>query len=159
MEPHFLLLWALGEDIIHQALSRAERFLFTQPTVLFHSLPWLPLTLCSSLCPIPTCHSILHIIRAHGRQKQGIKDGYCLCAPLYTERNNVIKLQGRESREEKETAGFKKFSKLPQGRHLLVYVGNSRMDHLLFSLYGANRISYLIPFIDIFSSVPFIVIM
>lgn len=69
MEPHFLLLRALGEDIIHQALSRAERFLFTQPTALFHALPWLSLTLCSSLCPTPylSLPVILHIIRACGR--------------------------------------------------------------------------------------------
>lgn len=43
------------------------------------------------------------------------------------------KCSGDESREKKETAGFKKLPKLPQGGHLLVYAGNSRVDHQFFS--------------------------
>lgn len=124
MEPIFLLPGALGEDIIHQALSWAKRFLFTEPTVFFHTLPRLSLTRCSSLCPLPSLPVILHIIRAWGRWKKRTRDGYCacvctVCVCRVLRETMWWKRKGEESREKKETPGYKKLPKLPQGRHIL----------------------------------------
>lgn len=55
------------------------------------------------------------------------------CVLLYAVRNSDINVWETNKEEKKETAGFKKLPKLPQGRYLLVYVGNSKVDHQFFS--------------------------
>lgn len=92
MEPHFLPLRALGDNIIHRALSRAERLLFTQPTILFHVQPPLLLLLSNPL-PVTSC-----LFRHNkttwkmGRKDQRWRQG---CIFLYAETNNVVWMHRR----------------------------------------------------------------
>lgn len=133
MEPHFLLLMALGEDIIHQALSAAKRFLFTRPTVLFHTLP-LALSLSRTL-PVPLSGP-LPVTSCHFTHKwEHMEEGYCMCERvclvLYAEGDNVVNKGGYQHKERRQQDA-KSFWESPPGRHLLVCVGNRGVDRFGF---------------------------
>ena len=141
MEPHFLLLGALGEDIIHQALSRVERFpVHPASRALSHSA-WLSLTLIplSDPLPVTSCHFTYN----RSRWKIEIQNQRWLpyvCAFM----------QGEESRGKRETTGLKTPLKLPQEGHHLVCVGEQPSRSSFFSSrWEENRISYCFFFIHI----------
>lgn len=135
MKPHFLLLGALGEDIIHQALSWVERFLFTRST---HSA-WLSLTPVSLSYALPV---ILQLIKTCRRQRENQRWVLHMCA-FVSKRETLWKkkIHGRGLKSS-QTARFKKLPKIAsKGRCLLVDVGKSRIDHQFFSLHGALHTS------------------
>lgn len=129
MKPHFLLLGALGEDIIHQALSPVLRFLFTQSALS----AWLSLTLISLSYPLPV---VWQIIKARRGQTWRIKDGSCICALLGAKRNIVRKKKKKIHGRGLKSSQAARFTKLPKiaskGRRLLVDVGKGRIDHQFF---------------------------
>lgn len=82
MEPHFLRLRALGKDTIHQALSWAQRFLFTQPTVLLCTLPpaHTPLIPLSDPLPVTSCHFTHNktIVELRNKELKMFSVGVCI---------------------------------------------------------------------------------